>query len=262
MVDRSEKFYQEQYSQYADFEKIIQDEYEIIGRVLAAKIAARFSSTRIVALDVGAGTGRMPKTLFRLSKDHQIIFDYMDPVASALRMYEDSVSPECRGIPIQSDWASYEPDKQYDLVLANNSFCGIDCSDEGTIRKISAITKKKGLSLIVLPSQRGDWVQYAQKYWKSVHQTPFSKTIFEDFAQALAEYSVQHTEDFVEAPVTLPSIDDEHILSTVFAVMMYVNRTEIPKRWNDAYVDFSRSVRKQGKLKFVYGIAECRPDEK
>ena len=130
--DISEQAYQKNYSQYVDFENVIQGEYALIGKHIAKLIESIFQfGSKLQVLDVGCGTGRMSNTLVSLLPNHNFLFDYLDPVESSLEIYASEVLDENRGQGFLSDWVNFKTATTYDLILANNSLCGFDVSEIG-----------------------------------------------------------------------------------------------------------------------------------
>tara|TARA_Y100000310_G_scaffold345313_1_gene463664 strand:+ start:5236 stop:6015 length:780 start_codon:yes stop_codon:yes gene_type:complete len=256
-VDKSVENYQARYQQYVDFERIIDGEYALIAEVLAARINARFSSGNVRFLDVGCGTGRMMQYLLPLlSVDPSV--DYLDPSPEALELYRENVPADQLNQGIASDWSSLTTQSHYDIILANNALCGFDCTDYQAVRQFQKRLHPGGITLLTLPSKRGDWVSYGEKYWEEVHGAAFEKTVFEDITRSCDSLGIPHADEFVQAPVSLLG-DRTGILETVFSVMMFVDRNQIGEKYTPMFSRFEHDVTGDT-LEFVYGVASITND--
>lgn len=257
--DISESNYRKRYGQYLDFESIISEEYKIIGKRLADSISRTFSG-KVQVLDVGCGTGAMSKTLIELlnGSDIHLVFDYLDPVDAALNIYEQNIPAQYRRHRLLGEWASFETDEKYDLLLANNSLCGLDVEAKKNVEKFRSILKEEGIALVTLPSNMSDWAIHAKKYWPSIHGTKEGKTRFEDLTKKLGKYKIPHTDTIVPAPVQLFQSNLDKSLRAVFSVMMYVDVGDIDSKYHKEYISFKNSVAPDNKLNFMYGITEIR----
>jgi SAM-dependent methyltransferase len=259
--DLSESNYQQRYGQYQNFERLIAGEYPLIADALAEQIVHSFpQGSSLSALDVGCGTGRMALELSSRLRQHGIgiVFDYLDPVPRALWNYHDAVPESLRRTAYNCSWADYVPREPHDVVLANNSLCGLDARVSANITKFRDAVKPSGLALITLPSEQGVWVRAARGLWQDIHGASFSKTAFEDIAAALDREHVPYEKRFVSAPVQFApeTINDD--LATVFAVMMYVDCNEIASLHAPQFSHFVQSVIGRPEphaLNFIYGIA-------
>lgn len=253
--DISSEHYKEKYQGYVSFEDIIADEYKIIGRKITEFVSQKFKG-KISCLDVGCGTGRMPNTLVELLEGHgiNIIFDYMDPATESLEIYGRNVNPINRGRPINADFANFESDKEYDILLANNSLCGYDLSSQEAIRKLLLPVKKEGIAIITLPSNQSDWVKYANMFWEVIHEDKPKKTRFESFLDAFSRYGIEHQHSIVNAPVTFNQDNPDQSLQTIFNVMLYSDPTN--PNYESCFKKFKEQVLQKGALNFVYGIAK------
>lgn len=253
--DISCEHYKAKYQGYVSFEDIIADEYRIIGQKIAEIISQRFRG-KISCLDVGCGTGRMPNTLITLLDDSgiELVFDYMDPAIESLRIYGENVPFANRGRAINEDFANFECDKEYDILLANNSLCGYDLSSQEDVRKLFLPVKKSGLAIITLPSNESDWVKCANMFWENIHGDKPKKTRFESLVGAFSRYGIKYQSYLVNAPVTLSCDNLDQSLQTIFNIMLYSDPAN-PK-YESCFRLFKEQVSQKGELKFVYGIVK------
>lgn len=253
--DISSEHYKAKYQGYVSFEDIIVDEYKIIGRKIAEFVSQKFKG-KISCLDVGCGTGRMPNTLVELLEGHDldIVFDYMDPATESLEIYGRNVNPINRGRPINADFADFESDKEYDILLANNSLCGYDLSSQEAVRKLLLPVHEGGLAIITLPSNESEWVKYANMFWETIHGDKSKKTRFESLLGALNRSGMDHQTGIVNAPVTLNQKNIDQTLQAVFNVMLYSD--PINPNYEPCFRKFKEQVLQKGALNFVYGIAK------
>jgi SAM-dependent methyltransferase len=253
--DISSEHYRAKYQGYVSFEDIIADEYKIIGRKIAEFISQKLKG-RISCLDVGCGTGRMPNTLVELldGRDIQIVFDYMDPATESLEIYGRNVSPVNRGRPIKADFADFKCDREYELLLANNSLCGYNLSTAEDVKKLLLPVKKGGLAIVTLPSNESDWVKYANMFWGAIHKDKQKKTRFESFLDAFSIYGIEHQHCIVNAPVTFNGDNLEQSLRAIFNVMLYSDPTN--PNYESCFREFKERVVQKEELNFVYGIAK------
>ncbi|MHA1828998.1 MAG: class I SAM-dependent methyltransferase [Candidatus Heimdallarchaeaceae archaeon] len=252
--DISSEHYKAKYQGYVSFEDIIADEYKIIGRKIAEFVSQKFKG-KISCLDVGCGTGRMPNTLVKLLEGHgiDIIFDYMDPATESLEIYGRNVNPTNRGRAINTGFADFESDKEYDLLLANNSLCGYDLSSQEAVRKLLLPVNEGGIAIITLPSNESDWVRYANMFWETIHGDKPKKTRFESLLESLNRYGIEHQTSVVNAPVTLNPDNLDQSLQVIFNVMLYSDPTS--SNYESCFREFKEEVLQKGELNFVYGIA-------
>ena len=251
--DISCEHYKVKFKEYISFEDIIADEYSIIGRKIAEVISKRFKE-KISCLDIGCGTGRMPNTLIKLldASGIGIVFDYLDPATESLEIYRNNVPSLNRRKAINSDLANFFCDKEYDLLLANNSLCGYDISREKNIIKLLLPIKESGLTIITLPSNESDWVKYADMFWGRLHGDKPKKTRFESLIDAFNKYGIQYQSILVNAPLLLSNKDSDSSLRAIFNVMLYSDQTYPDYR--SCFQSFKKEVLQNGKLDFVYGI--------
>ncbi len=256
MNDVSARHYQERYETYLEFEVLITHEYPLIADGLSAWIEERFSPGRLRALDVGAGTGRMPRELeARLSPDREIIFDYLDPAIESLTAYRETLSKRMLGEGYLCRWEDFHATQRYDLIIANNALCGLDPNDSQAIARFRNLLAPNGASLLTLPAARSDWVRYARKLWPAVHRSTFAKTIFEDVADALEQNGIPFDHKEIYAPVTITRQKD---LETIFSAMMYVDKWAISTQYREPFARFVACV--GDRANFYYGIARVLHD--
>ena len=254
MVDFSKEYYKNSYDYYILFEKIIENEYAIIAEKMIEIIGQSFLQDKLLCLDVGSGTGKMPNTLIPLlTKDNkEIIFDFLDSSRQSLEVYKKSVPENNLGTEIYGDVLRSKLSKKYDLIMANNSLCGFDFTGVNIQNLLSSL-KPDGFAIITLPSDRSDWAIFSKKYWKKMHTEKTLKTRFEHLTDILNRNNILHQEFYVNVPIILDESDVERQLETIFKMMLYTDPDQ--PNYQLCFSHFKQDYYKNNEcFQFVYGI--------